>query len=367
MNIKQKIITFIIFITILAIGPSFAYEVSGQVVKVDRKNKNVTIKKTEGFITRASSLKNLFADELKVSIESVFPGDRVKITGDGAGKSTINGLYRSGELLFINPHKIILSTGDELYFSDDTVFYINGLETTGETIKPGFRVFARLNPDNYKIGTLEAVDINKEIPNLDEEQLKPTDINITGIHKWGKGASKKYPDFKIGESVNFVLKAPSGLNVTVDITGVARGIELKETARGIYRSTYTFTRADVKRAYIIFHISHNELSTYRIYPGSINVASTPPVIKEVFPQPGARINGQDFTLTAVFSTPASIIMPENISLYLDGQVIISGQEKTTDFLTAQIKGLKPGKHQAKLIVEDQAGNTTRKVWVFYID
>jgi hypothetical protein len=248
---------------------------------------------------------------LAVSKYSIMPGDRLECEVSETRKSgrmpdTINarvdGKYFCGELLFINKNegKLITGEGRQVYFSSDTKFYYNGNDSGADKLKPGMRVFLRVDPATCLAGCIEAIDLkaadrhpelvsgsnniaDSKIPEQvrEDNTREESQIKITSL---SQGSKKK--SFKRGDAIDVTLNATAGADAVFDVCGIARGVKFKETKPGCYKGKYVVDRGDARYSYVIVRLKNKNGKTTRICPGSIDLAVTPPEIPPVPPPPG---------------------------------------------------------------------------------
>jgi hypothetical protein len=177
-----------------------------------------------------------------------------------------------------------------------------------------------------------------------------------------------------GSELQFRLAGVPGARASVDIPGVTRNLELRETRPGFYEANYTVGRRDdpkaFSRAEATLQMGPHRV-TARVDLRGDDVADgrrdeRPPVITELSPAQGERVeNGRRTHISARLKDEGSGVDPASVRLTLNGRDVTGETRVDADEL--HFRGfLAKGRHTAELVVKDRAGNTTRQSWTFQV-
>lgn len=207
-----------------------------------------------------------------------------------------------------------------------------------------------------------------------------------------------------GSVLRFSLSGQSRADASLDIPGVARGIDLREVRPGVYEGNYTVRRNDDLRAFetAVATLRRGPLrSTAQLNlrdegvrpgyqagrpgrddgrpgagrpgrddgrPGAGRPAAdtTPPQISGQTPRNGERVNERQRThISARITDQGSGVDPSSVRLRVDGLDVtrnarIDGNE------IRYMEQMGRGRHSAELVVRDKAGNTASSSWSFEV-
>jgi hypothetical protein len=165
-------------------------------------------------------------------------------------------------------------------------------------------------------------------------------------------------------------------NVTLGNDGVR--VALRERAPGTYVGTHTIRRGD--------HIDPTERMTARVqwrdgtvaqhfnFPPAFQALAMgasrrdrqAPQISDVTPGNGVRLEERGRThIFARLSDDRSGVDPASVRLKVDGLDVTANARISDDEVRYREK-LGRGRHNAELVVQDKAGNTTRSAWTFRV-
>ena len=196
-----------------------------------------------------------------------------------------------------------------------------------------------------------------------------------------------------GGDLQFRMVGTPGGTASLDIPGVARGIEMAETRPGVYEGSYTVRRRDDPDAFanaVATLRNGNQRVTARLdlrdgdrdgprvagrdrdRDGDRDRDRAPvagrddrsPQITELTPGNGEQVGERGRTrIGARLSDDSSGIDPASVRLRLNGRDVSGGVQVSPD--GAQYRAdLDPGRYTAELSVHDRAGNSTTKTWTF---
>ncbi len=359
-----RILSLIVLLQFFAMRISFAetLKIEGTVLGVEHSKSLITVSTGKSLITNVFySGKTRFVNAAGglLPLYSIMPGDHIvasiPVPVGIASSVVINGETAGGELVFISAVKFLTSDGIQVQLSKDARFYINGIETEMKDLQKGRRVFARTDPETDLAGIVYQADINKRVMKQGE-----TKAVIKTVECFPAGSFRK------GKVIKIVVTASPGKKVSADIAGAAYKIPLKETKPGVYSGSYTFTRTDIRRTYIIARASDNKGTVTRINTTAIDAAVSPPVIEPVYPLPDKTVDGDGIELFARLSSPGSLIKANSIEVFLDGKQLTSGVERNVGFVSCDLPLLKKGKRTMKVLVMDEAGNKASLLWQFTV-
>ncbi len=311
-----------------------------------RVNRGMTMTLQPGGIVTPSGER---ADSL-----SILPGDRLDFDRGGSPRVRVSGKYLSGQLLVMRDDKLLTSQGNQVYFSPDCVFSINGRQASPGDFSRGVRVFMRIDPVTGLAGWVFGVDFNR-IP-----EDPPGAPAINSIKGPVRGKS-----YRRGDSLSMTITGTPDSRCLIDIPGVADKIPAPEVSPGVYRANFTFTRADISGTRMVVHLSLNNKTATRLDPAFFDVAVTPPSVEAISPQPGKRADPGSSVIFARLSSPGTMINPSATRVYLDGRIIENGIQKNVDFVQVPLpRNIKAGEHQIRILAVDQAGNRGSATWSF---
>lgn len=178
-----------------------------------------------------------------------------------------------------------------------------------------------------------------------------------------------------GKELRFRVEGATGGNAWLDIPGVASGIDLRETRRGVYEGSYTIRRRDdlsnFDRAVATLAVG-NQRATARVDlegdrdHGRSRRDARAPQITDVTPGNGHRVDERDRTLvTARLSDAGTGVDTNSVRLLVDGLDVTRNAHITADAI-AYRERLGNGQHRAELVVRDRAGNVSRTAWTFRV-
>jgi len=174
-----------------------------------------------------------------------------------------------------------------------------------------------------------------------------------------------------GQELHFRLFGLPGARATLDIPGIARGIEFDEKRPGVYEADYTVRRRDDPRAF--------ERATATLRNGNQRVVARvdirreearrdeqPPRIFEETPANGIRVfESARLHLAVRFDDEGSGVDPATVRVRLDGRDVTGLAQVSGNELRVRDE-LNLGRHSAEVEVRDRAGNTSRKAWSFEV-
>jgi hypothetical protein len=177
-----------------------------------------------------------------------------------------------------------------------------------------------------------------------------------------------------GRELRFRLVGAPGADASLNIPGVVRGLDLRETRPGVYEGAYTIRRRDNLQAFdraVATLRSGNVRSTARLdlRGGDREWAredSSAPRISELTPRNGGRVDERGRTfIQARLSDAGSGVDPKSVRLTVDG-LDVTPNARVTDDGVGYRERLGRGQHRAELVVRDRAGNVTRSAWTFAV-
>lgn len=357
---KIPVVFMILFMLSISISRAAMLKIEGSVIGIDHGKRTIKVKTEKSLETtlKYNNKTRFLSYGIKISPFSIIPGDFMKASISGRGEAesiTVNGNYYAGEVIFINKMKLLTAEGKQIYFSPDVKFYVNGVKSRWKDIPTGCRVYARVDPGTELAGSVYAVDFKKQVGKYGNSPSKIWKVDIKG----GKSYRKN-------DKLNVTVKASGKKKVSMDIPGIAGGIRLKEVKPGTYRGNYKFNRNNIRRTYIVVHISDKKGHVYRVCPSSINVAISGPEIIPVYPARNQTIREKSPSIFARFILGGSLVRANSTGVIVDGKALKSGMDRNVGFVACKTPPLKPGKHSIKIVVSDEAGNWSSKKWYFYV-
>jgi hypothetical protein len=178
-----------------------------------------------------------------------------------------------------------------------------------------------------------------------------------------------------GRELRFRLVGVPGADASLNIPGVVRGLDLKETRPGVYEGSYTIRRRDNLQAFdraVATLRSGNVRSTARLdlsggdRDWGQREDNSAPRISDVTPRNGGRVDERGRTfIQARLSDTGSGVDTKSVRLTVDG-LDVTPNARVTDEAVGYRERLGRGQHRAELMVRDRAGNVTRSAWTFAV-
>lgn len=371
----HKIFTWIFFalsMLVLAQTAGFGQKiktisVNGALFEIDREKQIYKLKTTQNLDVILNWKGDFLLGDDVVSRFSLRSGDQINAEII-PGRQVINmpevtGEYLSDRLIFINDKKFLTAGGRQVYFSKKAVFLKNSLPCNVDQIKPGLRVYARINPVTRLAGSLEAIDLSNLLLKQRNPQSWIGRIDVQSTNKSGKILSLRKGDTL---EVTADLKTAGNARVYFDIAGIARQVPMTRIKSGKYRGKFKLVRGDARRTYVTVRAVDAKGTISKLNPLSIDAASSGPTIIPVNPKLGGKVSEKEIVILARFKPGGSLIRAETARVFIDGKKVDRVTARTVDFLTAKLpNNISEGKHRVKVKVADQAGNVSSRTWHFF--
>lgn len=172
-----------------------------------------------------------------------------------------------------------------------------------------------------------------------------------------------------GRELRFRLVGSAGADASLDIPGVVRNLDLRETRPGVYEGSYTIKRRDRLAAFdraVATLRSGPQRVTARLDLDGRDRDERAPRISHVTPGNGERIDERGRTLIqARLDDEGSGVDPRSVRLIVDG-LDVTANAYVTDDAVSYRERLGNGQHRAELVVRDKAGNVNRTAWMFRV-
>lgn len=170
-----------------------------------------------------------------------------------------------------------------------------------------------------------------------------------------------------GRELRFRLVGSAGADASLDIPGVVRNLDLRETRPGVYEGSYTIRRRDRLDAF------DRAVATLRSGPQRVTARldldgrdDRAPRISRLMPGNGERVDERGRTLIqARLDDEGSGVDPRSVRLIVDGLDVTANAYVTGDAVSYRER-LGNGPHRAELVVRDKAGNVNRTAWMFRV-
>lgn len=184
-----------------------------------------------------------------------------------------------------------------------------------------------------------------------------------------------------GRDMRFRLLGSPGAKAEVDIPKVVQNIPLREVQPGVYEGSYTIRLRDdlseIDRAVATLRngpmattariVLEGEGFGYGYGRGARKHDRNGPQIVDITPDRGERVSERGFTrVTARFQDDRSGVDPSSVRLSINGQDV-TGWSRVSASDVVFRGDLREGRHHAKLVVRDRAGNVTRTEWNFVVN
>lgn len=173
-----------------------------------------------------------------------------------------------------------------------------------------------------------------------------------------------------GRELRFRLVGAPRADASLDIPGVVRNLDLRETRPGVYEGSYTIKRRDNLAAFdraVATLRSGNLRATARVdLDGRGRADERAPTVSQVTPGNGERVDERGRTfIRARLDDAGSGVDPRSVRLIVDGLDVTANASVTADEV-AYRERLGNGRHRAELVVRDRAGNVNRTAWMFRV-
>ena len=167
-----------------------------------------------------------------------------------------------------------------------------------------------------------------------------------------------------------LVGAPGG-EATFTIPGVegAKSLPMRETSAGNYVGTFTVPRGvSVQGASVLGRLNKgNQASATIQAAGSLTMDTTGPVLANLAPAPGAALPPGKPLIYGTFTDSGTGINADGTKILLNGKDMTAQATITGAFFSLRPDAdLPQGKNTVSVIVQDKAGNETRKNWDFTV-
>lgn len=191
-------------------------------------------------------------------------------------------------------------------------------------------------------------------------EISGFDVNTSGV-------------LRAGSVIEFRLTGTPGGAATVQIPGVVKDLELRESSRGVYTGSYTIpnntaAQITVSKATAIARLRVGREERLIQAASTMQVDNQPPTISSATPENNGRVNNLRPNITAVFEDPSgSGIDSGSVRMTVDGRDVTNDATITENLIAFKpTQQLTPNKHTVEVEVRDKAGNRTLKTWSFTI-
>jgi hypothetical protein len=305
-----------------------------------------------------------------VAINALRPGDQAKVQRDAGGNATVvEVLYtmRQGEVKSIQPSTttaggslITLTNGTAVEVIPGAPVTMSGNPISLTDIKPGERVFIRINPQTKQgLGVSVGTADNPNPVPMVKLEISALALDI--------------PEGKVlrdNENVGITVTGTPGSKAFYTIPGLANALNqpLTETAPGTYTGSYVIINGlSVKDAVVtvLLTLDENKSEVKQSKPFSIDSAG--PELSKFAPAPNAEVDVARPELSVELSDKLSGVDPEKTHLLVNDQDVTAQAKVTTEAITYTPKtDLEVGDIKVSLVTQDKVGNTSQKDWKFTV-
>lgn len=278
-------------------------------------------------------------------------------------ESTANSEYRisnidthaNGELIFFEKDTVVLDTGEIFKTNEKTIFFLNGYAIDNSKIQTGQIVYLKINPENYKVESLESYD------NKIKSQTKLKNLEIYTL----KILNKK--PLRQREYLQVILKGTARKKAYFDIMGLVHNLPLKETSPGVYQGQFRVKEGcDLNYGVLVGFLEYNKEKVSNITAG-FQLAATPPEITQTSPAPNSKCALRKPDIFVVIKSIGALIDPVNCNIYINGKEAKRNTQKTVNLILYNpSEDLSYGKNYVKVKIKDRAGNVISKEWSFEV-
>ena len=302
--------------------------------------------------------------QVKAQLSDLRVGDRVaiRLTKDGRVVD-IADFYSSdsGTLSAVSPIAVVLQSGKVVQPGRGSDITLNGAAATLADLHVGDFVTVRRNPETGEIRQIIASRAASATPT---QQPAAVDVAVKSF------TITTTRPLRAGESFDAILIGTPGGHADFDIGDYVQGIDMRETAPGTYRGSFTIPdRFNVTQVPIYGHLHIGAGSAPRAEATTtLSAATLPPQIPEVAPPPGEAVNNVRPSIYATFVAPSAIaINASSVTLIVNGHDVTSSATRTASFITYRPGADLPrGEVDVTVRVADAAGNTASRSWNFTI-
>lgn len=173
-----------------------------------------------------------------------------------------------------------------------------------------------------------------------------------------------------GDELSFVVTATPGCRATISMTGGIRDITLQETAPGRYTGVWrvaTETKLDTNRCLVLCKLRFEEHEVIGVSSDVVALDTQRPLIVDVTPSADSTTSQHPQGIAAVLTDAGgSGLVLATARLSVDGQPVATGTPLGPDAIVSwqPAAPLAPGVHEAKVEVDDVAGNRSVYAWRF---
>ena len=164
-----------------------------------------------------------------------------------------------------------------------------------------------------------------------------------------------------GRELRFRLLGAPGGDASMDIPGVAQGLDLRETRPGEYEGSYTVRGRDNPEAF------RTAVATLRRGDDRVTARlqfNQPPQITDLLPANGDRVAARGRThIAARITDETGGVDPSRVRLRVNGRDVTADARITGDEVHFR-SDLDPGRYAVELTARDADGNMTTKTWTF---
>lgn len=175
--------------------------------------------------------------------------------------------------------------------------------------------------------------------------------------------------FEPGRALRFRLEGTPGARAWVDIPNVVRGLELRETRRGVYEGTYTIRQRDgrdeFQRAVATLQERGQRVTARVSLRDDDDRRDRAPQISDLSPAEGARVDDDGRVRIAARLDDDQRRGIADVTLRVNGRDVTRQARIERNGIEYRAN-LPRGRHGAELVVRDRAGNVARRSWSFEV-
>jgi len=306
--------------------------------------------------------------QLRGAVADLRVGDAVHaiLAKDGRVVSIFD-FYKStsGTVAAVAAYAFVLANGRVVTPGKTTEIALNSAAAKLEELKVGDYVTVRSNPES---GELRQIVASRTLA-----AVATTATPVPGTPSATQIASVTLSTtrpLKTGESLDVVMHGTPGGRATFEIGDLLANLPMRETQPGTYVAHYAIPdRFNVTQVPVYGRLNVGANAAPRTQAAqTLSAASTPPVIGEVAPPAGQRINNARPSIFATYAAPTEIaINTSSVALEVNGHDVTSAATRTNGFITySPGVDLPNGPVTVTVKVVDAAGNTSTRTWTFTI-
>ena len=356
--------------------PSGTGSVTGTITGIYPETSSITVRVAGGQNTRVPLagdavvlIRPAQGPATEANLAALRVGDQITVRRDPSGRGTVletsfgerRGEVKSIAQLSSGNFAITLSDGSLVEVVPNAPVTMANRAVTLADVRPGEQVAIRINPQT-KLGIGVAV-VTADNP----EAAPPARVEVQSFTHNAQGPLKG------GDTLTVTLRGTPGASATFSIPGIeqAQNVAMRETAPGTYAGTFPIpSGVNIKGASVVAQLAMGRATSPVTQAGTpLTVDATGPTLANLSPEESATLPPGKPLVYGTYSDAGTGVDPKATRLLVNNQDVT--KEATTTVTEAFFSyrpaaDLPAGKNSAVVVVQDGAGNQTRKEWSFTV-